>query len=217
MQKNINVGQATPDNVSAETSYRCQETAFALFQSINNKKGTMSLSGHCQAKPDLPELQRSGFTLIELLVVVLIIGILAAVALPQYQKAVDKARYTQAMTLLESIWQAQERYKLANGEYTKSLDDLDIDLPTPISSNDNNSRTRVYKWGRCFIESFNGYLVCQLDIPGYAGAWYFAWPGSLGRECWAFPADNKRANELCKAMTKKSTGTLNGSYKMYGF
>ena len=158
----------------------------------------------------------TAFTLIELLVVVLIIGILAAVALPQYQKAVDKARYTQAMTLFESIWQAEGRYKLANGNYTKDFDELDIDLPTPIPSNDNKSNSRVYTWGRCFIPQEHNYLVCQVNLPGGA-AWYFGYLSSQGRGCWASRSDNKRANELCKAMTKKSTGTLNGLYKMYDF
>ncbi|MBR2082868.1 MAG: prepilin-type N-terminal cleavage/methylation domain-containing protein [Elusimicrobiaceae bacterium] len=68
------------------------------------------------------------FTLIELLVVILIIGILATVALPQYRIAVEKSHATEAITAVRALVDAEHAYYLANGEYTTNLEDLDIVL-----------------------------------------------------------------------------------------
>ncbi len=73
--------------------------------------------------------QISGFTLIELLVVVLIIGILASVALPQYEVAVLKSRMTAALPLMRALKDAEERYYLVNNRYLDQFDGLDLDVP----------------------------------------------------------------------------------------
>ena len=72
---------------------------------------------------------KKAFTLIELLVVVLIIGILASIALPQYQKAVERAKAAQVLALLKAVGQAFEANYMANGVYTNSLDDLEVNIP----------------------------------------------------------------------------------------
>lgn len=74
--------------------------------------------------------QKRGFTLIELLVVVLIIGILASVALPQYQKAVKKTRLMRLAPLAKALANAEEAYYLANGRYTPFASELDISWPS---------------------------------------------------------------------------------------
>ena len=78
----------------------------------------------------MKNLNRKGFTLIELLVVVLIIGILAAVALPQYFKAVEKSRSSEALSVMGSIAAAMERGRLVDSQnkYPAGWDELDIEF-----------------------------------------------------------------------------------------
>ena len=88
-------------------------------------------------KRSIQKCYPKGFTLIELLVVVLIIGILAAVALPQYQKTVEKSRVAEALPMLTALQQATYRYVLEHGlpnDYINLLESKSLDID--CNSND---------------------------------------------------------------------------------
>jgi len=86
-----------------------------------------------------------GFTLIELLVVVLIIGILAAIALPQYQHVVDKSRYAALMDITKAIADANERFYMVNDRYSTNFAELDVDIP----ANSFSGVVAYFDWGNC--------------------------------------------------------------------
>ena len=77
---------------------------------------------------------KTGFTLIELLVVVLIIAVLAAIALPQYQLAVHKAKISRYMPIARAFARAQDLYYMENGHFAMYTEDLMFDLPDGCTS-----------------------------------------------------------------------------------
>lgn len=151
-------------------------------------------------------MKNNGFTLIELLVIVLIIGILAAVALPQYQRAVDKSRLVQLITYADAIQKAEEIYYLANGIYTNTLDELDIDLsnkPTEVKIILHTNDTAYA----------NAVWVRDSRIPKLAIVFYFSHASyspdgsyfneSNDKNCWW---EDEKAKGLCQTIGKYVTG-----------
>jgi len=131
---------------------------------------------------------KKGFTLIELLVVVLIIGILSAVALPQYTKAVAKARLMEGVVQGRALLEAQKRYDMATGEgFTQDLTALDIEVGD--------------KWREYSEEGSRGYFRYQephsgtrLEINNYFGTHKFAMFCVATR-------DDELQNYLCKSIS----------------
>ena len=164
-------------------------------------------------RPARRRKMKKGFTLIELLVVVLIIGILSAVALPQYRKAVIKTRYSTLKVLVHSIAQAQEVYYMANGEYSTDFANLDID-PGGTSA---SATERTFDWGRCNLEGpeYGSRAICrngQINM-GYMVVYKYSLDRPGKRECVAYNTDlNSPQNQVCKQETQDPNPINQGTY-----
>ena len=169
-----------------------------------------------------PQAVRSGFTLIELLVVVLIIGILAAIALPQYEKAVEKSRAAEALLFFNTLEKAERLYYLSNRRYTRNLDKLDIQIPgigRNIGYGQNNWTTdHFYYWvdaegfglNRGLLKvkasSLNKKYILYLDMDGEKEK--TIWCGPYVSDVWPARPDEADVPDICKSIAGRSDGII---------
>jgi len=157
-----------------------------------------------------------GFTLIELLVVVLIIGILSAVALPQYQKAVTKSRMTQLSTAVNSIAQAEQRFFLANDTYTADRDNLDIEFAGSEETFPTQKYSLKIKNGACGLEGvFNTsvypWVYCHLTTTPSILLGYRL--KTRVKICCNYTPSNALGNKLCQQETQTTTPTESSGWR----
>ena len=122
-----------------------------------------------------------GFTLIEMLVVVLIIGILAGIALPQYQKSVEKARAAEALISINAILKSIDILYLKSGEYPNM---------SLIGCSDSED-------GKCGVLDIDvdSSLICDVDNGNFCRSNYFIWQAfcyGSGCDIFAFRTNNTK-------------------------
>lgn len=156
----------------------------------------------------------AAFTLIELLVVVLIIGILAAVALPQYKAAVLKSKYTALPLNTRRIITGLEEYYLANGTYPTSLENIGVEISGCSVGEAMISCPEIdYTYFRDF--NFQEFLI-QAMLRNFGGLGYQerlihgnTRQNNAGKRYCLADSGNAAANQVCKSLGGTSAGTDN--------
>jgi len=148
-----------------------------------------------------------GFTLLELLVVVLIIGILAAIVLPQYRLAVGKSKYATLKSITKSLKESYNRYFLINNSLPTKFSDLDIDLNIiRENTTGTGNNLTLWIWGsdfRCELNDGKN-IICYKNIAGKNMRYH---DYTSKRLCDVYSVNvNDIPNRICQAETGKSAG-----------
>ena len=159
---------------------------------------------------------KHAFTLIELLVVVLIIGILAAIALPQYEVAVGKSHLATAMPIAAHLIRAQEAYYLANGHYATVWNDIEGDLPDGVPIDENST---YFSWRKMKFAIRSSQITVFLKdlVPGLELVSYYSRSVQTNKRFCVAYTYNPAAAKVCKSAggTEFSTGTYEGKDYVY--
>ena len=139
-----------------------------------------------------------GFTLLELLVVVLIIGILTAIALPQYQLAVGKSKLSTLKNIVKSTAESVQRYYMINNTIPKKTSDMDISFKTTYENYNNTLGFKISGDISCIIWRLEDKLACGRKIFG-TDIYIYANRSGHFTNCLAYSTDKTDVvNNICK-------------------
>ncbi len=194
-----------------DSGSRCSIKGFTLNR--HAESSLLSISTATKAQSRDPEQKPfgmalcKGFTLIELLIVVLIIGILSAIAVPQYQKAVLKSRFSSLMPTTQAIRDGNEMYYMTNGGYADAIAKLDVTSANTDDMTITLSDDEDYAYTMATRPNINNNLIMYQKHS-------VNFPGEI--HCEALKG-NKQATWLCEKALHgtKIGGSLTTGYSEY--